>query len=143
MTFGPDKDKLRKEIRKLTKFVIVGSTTFLLQTSLYFVFSRWLVSYLPQTMSYFLAVLYSLIYNYSLNRAWTFGDQASARGSVKRYAVVAATASVISSVLFWIGHDLLHFYDLYVVVAVSLLVPFYTFISHRKYTFRNHVTRNT
>ncbi|MFA6099450.1 MAG: GtrA family protein [Patescibacteria group bacterium] len=138
MTFGLDKDKLRREIKKLSKFLIVGTTTFVFQASLYFIFSRWLVSYLPQTMSYFLAVLYSLIYNYSLNRLWTFGDQTSAKGSAKRYAVVAFTASIFSSILFWMGHDLLHVYDLYVVVVVNLLVPFYTFISHRKYTFHTH-----
>ncbi|MDD5438207.1 MAG: GtrA family protein [Patescibacteria group bacterium] len=132
-------DRIRKEIPKLTKFVIVGSTTFLLQTFLYYVFSRWLVSYLPRTMTYFLAVVYSLVYNYSLNRAWTFNRHAAAKGSVKRYAVVAVVASVISSILFWIGHDWLHFYDLYVVVGVNLLVPLYTFVAHRQYTFRNVV----
>lgn len=137
MTFG--RDKIHKEIRKLTKFVIVGSTTFLFQAILYYIFSRWLVSYLPRTMTYFLAVIYSLVYNYTLNRAWTFKDHASAKGSVKRYAVVAIGASLISSVLFWVGHDLLHFFDLYVVVAVNLLVPLYTFAAHRQYTFRNVV----
>jgi putative flippase GtrA len=87
-------------------------------------------------MAYFLAVIYSLVYNYTLNRAWTFNDQTGAKGSIKRYAVVAITASVISSILFWIGHGWLHFYDLYVVVGVNLLVPLYTFVAHRQYTFR-------
>lgn len=133
MIFG--RDKVYKEIRKLAKFFIVGSTTFVFQTLLYIVFSRWLLTYAPRTISYALAILYAIVYNYSLNRVWTFGDQGTAKGSAKRYAYVAITASIISSVLFWVGHDLLDLYDLYVVIGVNLMIPFYTFVAHRKYTF--------
>ncbi|MDD5725941.1 MAG: GtrA family protein [Patescibacteria group bacterium] len=134
--------KLQKEVYKLARFVVVGASTFLLQTALYFIFSRWLFTHVPHTVSYILALVYSLAYNYSLNRLWTFGDQSSAKGSAWRYSVVAVTASAICAVLFWIGHDLLHFYDLYVVVMVNLLIPFYTFVAHRLYTFHEQPHRH-
>lgn len=133
--------KLHKEVFKLARFVVVGASTFLLQTALYFIFSRWLFTYVPHTVSYILALVYSLAYNYSLNRLWTFSDQASAKGSAWRYSIVAITASAICAILFSIGHDLLHFFDLYVVVMVNLLIPFYTFVAHRLYTFHEKPSR--
>ena len=126
-----------QELKKLTRFVFVGCSTFAIQSVLYFIFSRWLFINLPHTVTYVLVLLYSLVFNYSINRVWTFGDQAAAQGSVKRYAVVALSASLMCVVLFWVGHDLLRFYDLYVIVAVNLMVPFYTFAAHRHYTFHD------
>lgn len=128
---------LRKEFKKLARFIFVGSTTFLLQTLVYYFLTRWLLTDLPRLASYCLALGYSLAYNYSLNRAWTFKDQPSARGSVRRYAIVASLATLFSVTLFWVGEDLLHIYDLIVVVGVNVLIPFFTFASHRLYTFNN------
>jgi len=128
---------LRKEAKKLVRFLFVGTSTFLLQTFVYYFLTRWLLIDLPRLASYSLALFYALAYNYSLNRAWTFKDQASAKGSVRRYALVAAAATLFSMTLFWIGEDLLHIYDLIVVVGVNVLIPFFTFISHRVYTFNN------
>ncbi|MFA6160943.1 MAG: GtrA family protein [Patescibacteria group bacterium] len=128
---------LRKEVKKLTRFIFVGSTTFLLQTLVYYFLTRWLLADLPRLASYSIALAYSLAYNYSLNRSWTFKDQSSARGSVRRYAIVASLATVFSLTLFWVGEDLLRIYDLIVVVGVNVLIPFFTFVSHRLYTFNN------
>jgi len=129
------RDKWRGEMTKLAKFIFVGCSTFVLQSGLYFMFTRWLLEGLSHTLVYVLTLLYIMAFNYSLNRAWTFREQGSARGSVRRYAAVSVTASAICALLFWVGHDLLRIYDLLVVVAVNLIIPFYTFLAHRVYTF--------
>jgi putative flippase GtrA len=135
------RDKWRSEITKLAKFFFVGSSTFILQSGLYFMFTRWLFDGLSHTLVYVLTLLYVMAFNYSLNRVWTFKEQGSAKGSAKRYAVVALSASAICALMFWIGHDLLHIYDMLVVVVVNLLIPFYTFAAHRMYTFHNEPDR--
>jgi len=129
--------RLKKELKKLLRFLAVGVSTFIIQVVSYFFFSRIFFPQIDRTASYLLAVFYSLIFNYSANRAWTFGKQQIAGGSTKRYAQVAIAASLLSAFLFWIGHAAFHLYDLFVLVAVNLLIPFFTFISHRVYTFHH------
>ncbi|HPN15460.1 MAG TPA: GtrA family protein [bacterium] len=124
-----------REIKKLIKFVIIGSTTFLIQAVLYFIFSRWLMADMNPTLLYALAVLYSLIFNYAGNRAWTFGGQETAKGSAFRYVRVALMASAMSAGLFWLGHEALRIFDLWVLAGVNLIIPIFTFIMHRIYTF--------
>lgn len=137
MIFGHADRDWHQELNKLMKFVFVGCSTFAIQSIFYFIFTRWLFINFPHTVAYVLVLFYSLIFNYSINRIWTFGDQIAAKGSVQRYAAVALSASLICAVLFWIGHDRLHFYDFYVIIAVNLIIPFYTFVAHRFYTFHN------
>lgn len=115
--------------------MIIGSTTFLIQAVLYLIFSRWLLADMNPTLLYALAVVYSLIFNYAGNRAWTFGAQESAKGSAGRYVQVAFMAGVLSAGLFWLGHEVWRIFDFLVLVAINLMIPFFTFIMHRIYTF--------
>lgn len=124
-----------REIKKLIKFVIIGSTTFLIQAVFYLFFSRWLLADMNPTLLYALAVVYSLTFNYTGNRVWTFGEQASATGSARRYIQVACMAFVLSAGLFWLGHEVWRIFDFIVLVGVNLIIPFFTFIMHRIYTF--------
>ena len=91
-----------KEFRKFIRFFIVGGSTFLLQTFLYYIFSRQLLSALPNLSVYILALAYAVLYNYYLHRVWTFGDQDSAPGSAGRYLIVAAVCFVLNSALFYL-----------------------------------------
>ncbi len=126
---------VKKELKKVVKFLFVGGSTFLIQSLSYIAFSRLLMPQVDRTSLYVLAMLYSLIFNYSINRIWTFGDQNAAKGSVRRYSYVVVVASVLNASLFWFGHDVLHVYDLILLVAVNALIPFFTFATHRVYTF--------
>jgi putative flippase GtrA len=124
-----------QEIKKVVKFLIVGCSTFVIQSVSYYVFSRFLMPDLDHTVLYVLAMALSLLFNYSANRKWTFDGQAAAQGSAKRYVYVVLMASLINSCTFWLGHDLLMFYDMHVVVLVNAIIPFFTFATHRLYTF--------
>ncbi len=126
---------LKRELEKVFKFLIVGGSTFFIQSGCYLLFSRLVLPDMNRTAVFVLANLISIIFNYSVNRAWTFGDQASAKGSARRYAYVVVAASCISAFLFWLGHDLMQIYDMIVVVAVNAIIPFFTFVTHRLYTF--------
>lgn len=139
MTIG--RAKLAGEAKKLVRFLVVGVSTFLIQAILYYLFSRWLFVDLQRTVSYLLAMVYSVAFNYSLNRVWTFSAQPMAKGSAKRYVKVAGAASALSGVLFWLGHDILRLFDLYLVVFVNMIVPCFTFVMHRIYTFHDEPGR--
>lgn len=126
---------VKKEFRKIFKFFVVGGSTFVIQAGSYLLFSRLLMPDMDHTTLYVLAMSLSLLFNYSINRAWTFGDQASAQGSARRYAYVVVVASVLNASMFWFGHNILHIYDLWMVVLANVIIPFFTFITHRLYTF--------
>jgi len=131
-------DKRRQELYKLIRFVIVGGSTFVLQSVLYFIFSRWLFVDLSHTASYMLAIGFAAVQNYVTHRAWTFGDQKAAQGSAYRFFIVLMAGIALNIFLFWLGHDVWHIYDLLVVFLVGAIIPFFTYLTHRLYTFHEN-----
>jgi len=126
----------RQEAKKFVKFLIVGGSTFLLQSFLYWFFSRILFTSLEKLACFALAVAYGIVYNYSLHRIWTFNDQKSASGTMKRYAVVSFLAVALNNFLFWLGHNIFGVYDLIVVFLSNAVVPLFTYAAHRFFTFK-------
>jgi len=130
--------KRKKEFYKLVRFVIVGGSTFIFQSILYYAFSRWLFLDLPHTASYMLAIGFAAVQNYVTHRAWTFGDQKAAQGSVYRFFIVLMSGLMLNIFLFWLFHDVFHWYDLLVVFLVGAITPFFTYLTHRLYTFHEN-----
>ncbi len=126
-----------KEFWKLVRFVMVGGTSFLVQAGMYFVFSRFVFTDLPVIASYILALAISAEQNYVSHRAWTFNDQNTDSGSAVRYLIVLLGGLVLNAGIFWLGQDVLHIYDMLVIVIAGSCVPFVTYLSHRYFTFRS------
>ncbi len=126
-----------KEFWKLAKFAVVGGTTFLIQAGLYFVFTRFVFSDLPKLASFILALSIAAEQNYVSHRIWTFKDQKTDSGSTLRYVIVLLGGLVLNAGIFWLGQDVLHIYDMLVIVIAGAGVPFVTYLSHRYFTFRS------
>jgi putative flippase GtrA len=81
-----------------------------------------------------MVVVVVTLFNFEANRRFTFASKRTA-GALFRFGVVAVVASGMNTGLFWAGHSFLGLYDLAVIVANTLLVAFFTFSSHRLFTF--------
>ena len=132
---------IKQEALKIIKFFIVGFTSFLIQTAIYYVFTRMLFTQIPAIASYMLAIAITAIQNYSLHRTWTFKDQKMAQGTARRFINVLIFGYCLNSMFFYVFHHILHFYDLLVMITAGFLYPLYTFVAHRVYTF-HHAPKN-
>ncbi|MBU2566468.1 GtrA family protein [Patescibacteria group bacterium] len=128
---------IKQEVLKAFRFFIVGITSFLIQTTIYFVFTRMLFTDVPAIASYMLAIAITAIQNYSMHRTWTFKDQRMAQGTARRFVNVLIIGYCLNSVVFYFLHHILNIYDLLVMIITGLLYPIYTFIAHRIYTFHH------
>lgn len=129
--------RMQDEIERLIRFIIIGGLSFLMYFGLYALISRWLWITGNRSLQNFLAVCITSIFNYLAHRAWTFRSQGNHLDQMWRYLMVAVSATLLQSGLFWLGHVYLGWYDFIVVVVVAVLVPFYTYLLHRVFTFRH------
>lgn len=131
------------ELRRIIRFGIIGFLSFLLFTGGYALLSRVLWVSGNRSLENFLAICVASIFNFLAHRRWTFGSEASSVPQLIRYVFVAASATALQSVLFWIGYYLLHLHDFVVIIAAAFLVPFYTYLLHRFFTFHQSHDKNT
>ena len=145
-------DKLRKmsreelihEFWQLFRFGIVGALSFALTASLYALFTRVLWPTADRPAMNVLANGICAVFNFLAHQRWTYKAGKIAHEHVRRYIVVIISGLVLNGIGFWIGESLLHIDDRIVFVGVSLLVPIFTYIMHRQFTFKNkhHPTTN-
>ena len=136
MMFGQDS---KLELVKIVKFVFVGGSTFVLQTIIYFVLSRYVILKFDNFYSYILALMIAIIYNYIAHNYWTFKDSSRIiKSSIKRYVLVVLLAFLLNNFLFYLGDNILRIYDLLVLVLVNFLMMFFTYLVHRFYTFKSY-----
>ncbi len=128
------------EFWKLFKFAVVGAGAFLIHFCLYYIFTRFLMPDIFPATLYVLAMAYSMTFNYSAHRGWTFNDHKLSGGSVYRYIIVVSSAALINTIIFYLGHHLFNLFDLYVVLFASAIVPFITYAGHRWYTFKKQAS---
>jgi putative flippase GtrA len=129
------KDAVRKEWRSLIKFGIVGGTSVAMKMGLYALLSRLLWIGGPKWVQNIAALTVSTVYNYTLHRYWTFNHLKPAEGSTKRYLMVLAFGYVMDASLFFLGNEILKIYDFAVILGVSMIIPCFTFVIHRVFTF--------
>lgn len=133
------KQAYQEEVARVGRFVLVGAGTVGCYVLFYAFLSRVLWPTGNRTVENALATCLMAVMNFYAHKRWTFRAQTSALRSGRRYIVVLVTASLMQFSLFWLGHAVLHLHDLLVAIAVPAIIPCYTFIMHRFYTFRAHV----
>lgn len=124
-----------KEARRLTKFVLVGGSSFLLFIGIYTLLARFLWPDASRTLLTFCSSLLSAVYNFSVHRFWTFRSRAFVGSALARYFVVMGIATIEQTVLFYVGHEVLHLFDYLVQVLVAAPVALTTYLLHRFFTF--------
>ena len=77
-----------------------------------------------------------MIFNFIGHRDWTFRAVGDKTIHLKRYGLVLVSAVALQVLFFWIGHGLLHLFDLVVAPLVVILISVYTYLMHRTFTFK-------
>lgn len=126
----------RDELERIFRFILIGGVSFLFNAGLYALISRVLWSAGNRTLQNFLATVLTCVLNYLAHRAWTFRSQGAHTTEAVRYTMVAVSAILLQSFLFWIGYRLLGLHDFIVIFVVAILIPFYTYLAHKLFTFR-------
>jgi putative flippase GtrA len=132
---------IRAELPRLIRFGFIGASSVVLVMAGYALVSRVLWPNGPATLEYVGVVSIIAWINYEANRHFTFGKQSRSRGSLARFATVAVVATGLNAILFWLGHEVFHLWDFGVIFGASVCVAFFTFTSHRFWTFHERPWR--
>lgn len=122
------------EARRLGKFIVVGGSSFVLFIAIYSLLSL-LFPDTSRTLLTFTSSVLSGVYNFTVHRYWTFRSRALVGSALQRYIVVVIVATMEQTVLFYVGHELLHLFDYLVQVLVAAPVAGTTYLLHRFFTF--------
>lgn len=128
--------RYREECERIARFMIIGGLSFVFYYSLYALTTRVLFPQGNRSVMNFLVTCISSVLNYLAHRSWTFRSQGAHSVQATRYVMVAVSAILLQSLLFWIGYHVLGAYDLLVIFVVAILIPFYTYLAHKLFTFR-------
>lgn len=123
------------EILRIVRFIFVGGASFLLSTGIYASLSRWLWVGGNHSVENVIAITITALFNYSAHRTWTFRSSGKHRDHLWRYLFVMISAMAIQAGLFWLGHDVLGVYDFALIIILAGVVPIYTYVMHRWFTF--------
>ncbi len=135
-------NRLKPELPRLLRFICVGILSLALTMGLYALATRTLWPHANRTLAYAGVVIIVTWINFLLNKKLTFQAQGrGAQGAIGRFATVAVIATGLNNVFFWIGHDILHLFDLAVILLNTGLVAMFTFTSHRLFTFHHEPWR--
>lgn len=127
-----------REWRTVIRFFLVGGSSFGVKAAVYAVLSRMVWESGPRSVQNVIAILISMVYNYSLHNIWTFRAQKAAAGSARRYVGVVVVASVLDAVMFYLLHDKAGLYDFGILVFNALSIAMFTFLAHRLFTFHSN-----
>lgn len=122
----------------LIRYLLVGGSSFLVQFLTYVFQSRIVWQSGARPIQNVIAIIASMIYNYSLHRFWTFRQQQPAKGSAQRYVFVVIFWNGVSAGLFWLLHDIFHLYDLLILFLNSGVIMVMSFLTHRLFTFHSN-----
>ena len=147
---GLDRDRCVREFWQLFRFCIVGGLSFALYAGLYALFSRVLFVDVNRTILNFCANVLAAIPNFLAHQKFTYKAKESAGlgfnsdiAHLQKYSMVLLSGMALNSAGFWIGHERLYIDDKIVVIVMALVVPIYTYIMHRQFTFRSGVRHQT
>jgi len=132
------KQQVMSEFWRLVRFFVVGVTAFLIYAGLYALLSRWLWVSGNHTVENVVANVLGSIFGFFAHRKYTYQSSGSHIRQAPRFLVVMLSAMALQAVLFWVGHELLHMFDFLVMFLLAVIIPIFTFILHRVYTFRHH-----
>lgn len=126
---------LWNEVWNLFKFGVVGLSSLAIDVGVYALLSRVLWVDGPRTGLSVISTSISACFNFLMHRSWTFRTQAFSISMVIRYLSVLVAGTAINAVLFYVGHEILHLYDILVKIGSVFLVAGGSYTLHRWYTF--------
>lgn len=136
----------RREGKMLLKFLIVGGTSFLVYLGAYTFQSRVMFPGASDDARVYMnmaATAFSVLFNYTAHRFWTYQAKHTNARQIAWYLFVAVSVTFLQSFLFWLGHVVLGIYDYLVILMVGVICALYTFLMHRYFTFRVRTAEKT
>jgi len=120
--------------QRLLKFAVIGGIAFVIDLGIYSILTR--LGHVPYLISRAISITVAMVWNFSLNRGWTFQAQSGKISrQAPRFAIVMVVTSLISLGLMRVGVSTLHFNDLLVLVVVSALIMLVNFVAHQLWSY--------
>ena len=125
----------RAAVARYFKFGLAGGLAFVIDAGLYYILTRH--GHLPYLLARTISITTSMIWNFLVNRYWTFQAAAGLiHRQAVRFTVVVTLTSLANLGLMKIGVSVLHLPDLAVLVTVSLLLMVVNYFAHRLWSYR-------
>jgi len=127
---------------KFIKFCFVGLTSALLSLVVFNILFYFGATF---TISLIFGILFSVLYNFILNRELTFSSRSKLKTQVFRYGIVYVIAQGINFLVstgmsYLIGQETIYA-NLSVIIGIAVSIPF-SFLGHLLWTFRKDSNRN-
>ena len=124
----------RELIFRFSKFLVIGGSALLLDIAIYYVLTREL--HTPYLLGRICSLSIAIFWNFYLNRIWTFAAQEGALVSqFRRFVTVIGATSLLNLGLMHVGIALFGFYDIAVILGVSILLTVLNFITHSLWSY--------
>lgn len=124
----------RQNQGQISKYLVVGGTAAIIDFGLlYFLTDGLHIYYLiSATISFVIAA----IYNYSLNRIWTFKSSGSRTKQVPIFFMVAILGVLFNNTIMYLGVEKVGLYYLLAKVFAAAVVTIWNFFGNKYLTFR-------
>jgi putative flippase GtrA len=119
---------------QIGKYLVVGVTAAIIDFGLLYALTDGVHIYylLSATISFIVAA----IYNYSLNRAWTFRSSGSRTKQVPIFFIVAILGVLLNNTIMYLGVEKVGLYYLLAKVFAAAVVTIWNFFGNKYLTFR-------
>lgn len=122
-------------LRRFAKYIITGGTALAIDFSIYYLLTR--LGHTPYLLSRAISLAIAMIWNFSLNRNWTFqATKGKLSQQAVKFLVVMVSTSIFSLLLMRIGVSILHFNDLFVILAVTIITTLFNFSAHLLWSYK-------
>ena len=131
---------MKKELFRTLKYALVAASAGLIQIGAFALFNEWL--HLPVWLGYLTALVLSVLWNFTINRRYTFK---SAVNVPRAMAMVFAYYAVFTPLSTWLEHFLTAGagWNEYLVTAINMLLNFTTeYLYQRLFVFRKTLDTN-
>lgn len=130
-----NRERIIKEFWGLFRYGIVGGASTLIFFGTYTILWKYLLPAWNRTLLDAIAICVSGIFNFTLHRTWTFRASGFNLKMVGRYIFTVVFGSGLQVLIFFIGHQILGFYDYGVQIVAIPLVALAQYFLHRFFTF--------
>lgn len=120
---------------RIFKFAVTGGLAFAIDFGIYLGLTR--IGHLPYLLSRSISISLAMIWNFTLNRYWTFqAHTGQVSRQIARFTIVMVSTSLLSLALMRVGVTNLHLNDLLVLIVVSLLIMAVNFTAHQQWSYK-------
>lgn len=119
---------------QILKFMTVGGTSFIIDFCILYIlteFAHW--HYL---LSATLAFIVAGMYNYTLNRNWTFKANGSQKKQFSVFLVMGGIGLLLNNFILYTSVDIIGIWYIYGKIIAAGLVTIYNFFVNKYFTFR-------